>query len=243
MGARTTRLVVGGIATVIGTLGALSSWLENTVGDLQVKIGDGGGQSTHTYSTDPTVTTLALFQIPLVPVLAILASISLIAAERESGTLAWSLTKPAARTAFLAAKWTAALLVFGLVAVVIPITTSAIASTLAYGSPPDTALVIKSSSLYLAVPALWNAINLFAGVVIRSQATIAGLALLMMFTPALLGSFLPHHVVDASPVAIGTWVLGYAACDSVPMSTPVAWAVTLAILFGASIHLFQRQEL
>lgn len=190
---------------MIATLGALSSWLQQKVGDLQVKIGEGASQTVHAYSTDPTVTTLALFQIPLVPVLAILATISLIAAERESGTLAWSLTKPVSRTAVLVAKWSGAMLAFGLVALVIPIGVSAIASTLAYGSAPDMGIVTKTCGLYLAVPALLIALTLFAGVIIRSQATIAGLALFVMFAPALLGSFLPPHVVQAVPVGIGNW--------------------------------------
>ena len=238
-------LVVATVATAFGTLGALSAWLEQTVGDLRISIGDPGAASAAAKisSVDPTVTTLAIFQVPIVPVLAILATTSLIVGERASGTLSWSLSMPMSRTAVLVAKWTAAMIAFGIAAIAIPTIVSGIASTIAYGGVPDVSIDGSAAALYLAVPAFYVAFTLMLGVLTTSPAAIAGLGLLVLLSPAFLGSLVPHVVLEALPVGIGGWAVGVAAGSPVSVATPLGWLISMVVLAILAPLAFRRVEL
>jgi ABC-2 type transport system permease protein len=236
-------LVIGAVATAFSALAALSAWLQANFGDLELSVGGRAPDAARVYSTDPTVTTMAMFSTPIITVMAIFAGMSLLATERESGTLAWALTKPVSRSSIFLAKWTAALLAFGLAAIAIPVVVAAAASTIAYGTAPDLMLVAKVTGLWLAVPALFIGFTLFAGVLISSHAGVAGVGLLFMLTPALFGSLIPAPVLEALPVGIGNWVIGFAAGESVPLSTPIGWLVAMVVFLAGGIGLFRRQEL
>ena len=238
-------LIVAVVATAFGTLGALSAWLERTAGDMRLSIGDPGAaaEAARISSFDPTVTTLAIFQVPIVPVLAILATTSLVAGERAAGTLAWSLSMPVSRTAVLIAKWSAAMIAFGLATIAIPTFVSGIASTLAYGGVPDLGIDGTAAFLYLAVPAFYVAFTLTLGILTTSPAAIAGLGLLLVVSPALLGSIVPRIIIEALPVEIGGWAVRFAAGAPVGLTTPMGWLISMIVLAVVAPLAFRRVEL
>lgn len=236
-------IVVGAVATVLATLGALSAWLETTVGDIN--IGDGAAvvdAVDRVDPTDPTITSLALFGPPIVAFLAIVATMSLFPTERDTGTLAWSITKPLSRTSIVLAKWLAAIVAFGVVALAVPIAVAGLASTLAYGGMPDIATVAAVTALHLTVPILYIGITVTAGTVLSSQAGIAGIATFVLLVPSLIGGFLPPAIMEALPMNIGAWVTAFVSGAPVPWTTPVAWAATIVGLAVVSIIAFRRQE-
>jgi ABC-type transport system involved in multi-copper enzyme maturation permease subunit len=236
-------VIVAFVATVLGTLGALSAWLERTVGNVQLSVGGDGPAAAHAASLDPTVTTIALFQVPIVSVLAILATASLLAGERQSGTLAWAVSMPISRVAILIAKWSAATIAFGVAAIGLPIAASAVASSLAYGGSPDLTVVVPAAVLYAAVPAFYVAFTLTVGTLTTSQATVAGLGLLLVLAPALLGSLVPAVLIQALPIGIGEWAVSVAAGSDAPLTTPIGWAVSMAVLAGIAVTSLRRLEL
>ena len=66
---------------------------------------------------------------------AIFATMSLLIAERDSGTLAWTISKPVSRTSVLVSKWLTATLVLWVAAVVIPLAVTTVLVTVLYGLP------------------------------------------------------------------------------------------------------------
>jgi ABC-type transport system involved in multi-copper enzyme maturation permease subunit len=238
-------IVVGIVASIFATLGALSAWLEKTFGDISFTVGEAGDAAesvARVDSTDPTITTLALFGPPIVAFLAIVATMSLFPTERDTGTLAWSLTKPLSRTSIVFAKLLAAIASFGVVAVAIPIAFAGVASTLAYGGLPDVGFVATTTALYLSVPILYIGITVAAGTVLSSQAGIAGVAMFVLLVPSLFGGFLPPVVMEALPMNIGAWVTAFVAGAPVPWTTPVAWAATVIGLAIIAVIAFRRRE-
>ena len=70
---------------------------------------------------DPTTNVLLGWTGLTVALIAIVATMALVSAERDRGTLAWSLTNPVSPTSIIAAKFSAAFLVFSVVAVLLPL--------------------------------------------------------------------------------------------------------------------------
>ena len=66
-------------------------------------------------------------------VIAIFVTMSLIVGERESGTLAWTASKPVSRGAIWLAKWTSATGILWLLGVILPLVATAILVTVIYG--------------------------------------------------------------------------------------------------------------
>ena len=95
---------------------------------------------------------------------------SLLSGERDRGTLAWSLTLPVSPTSILAAKWLAAVLVFAVVAIAVPLTISSVVAIFVYGGLPNLATVGLFGVLYIAVPAFYVALALALGTSSRERA-------------------------------------------------------------------------
>jgi ABC-type transport system involved in multi-copper enzyme maturation permease subunit len=224
-------IVVGLIVTALAVLGTLGTWIEGNVEGMAVGA-----------AVDPTVEALRLFGPPIVALVTIFATMSLLAGEREGGTLAWSLTKPLSRSAVLAAKWTAAVLVLAIVAIVIPTAVAAIVSTLAYGAAPDPLVVVPMALLSIAIPIFFVTIAIAAGTILPTQAGIAGVGIAVLLLPYLVGAILPVAVVEALPTGIGAWAGGLVGGEAVPVSTPVVWAATIVALAAASVLAFRRSE-
>ena len=112
---------------------------------------------------DPTVNVLMSWSGLTFAIVAVLATMGLVSTERDRGTLGWNLTNPVSPSSILAAKWTAAVLVYGLVGVVAPLVVSTIVATVAYGSVPDLGTVGLFALLYLTVPAFYIGLMIALG--------------------------------------------------------------------------------
>jgi hypothetical protein len=116
---------------------------------------------------------------------------SLMTAERDRGTLAWSLTTPVARPAILLAKWAAGVSALGALAIFVPLAMQIVIATIACGSLPDIVLIAGFGLVYLIVPAFWVALALTLGTLLSSTAGVAGIGMLVLFLPGVIGSFAP----------------------------------------------------
>lgn len=177
-------------------------------------------------SFDPT--TNVLYKWPQwVFFFAIIFSANLLIVERDRGTLAWSLTKPLSRTAFLAGKWAAAMVMFTAFGIVLPMAASVVAAAVAYGMP-DLGPVVVATLLLTTTPAFFFALTLALATVLPSQPPVAGIAVGVAIAPGLVGSFLPG-IADYLPPTMGPWAVAVAMGHPASAVTPVAWAVgTLA---------------
>jgi len=159
----------------------------------------------------------------------IFATMSLLVAERDSGTLAWTISKPVSRTSVLVSKWLTATLALWLVAIVIPITVTTAAVTALYGAP-DLAVVAELAVLLAMVPAIFVAISLTAATFVGGQAAVGAIALGLFVLPSIVGAIVPA-VAAFFPTSIFGWAIAVSTGAPASVVTPVAWTAGMAVLF------------
>lgn len=192
-------------------------------------------------SMDPTINVLLGWEGLTFQIVALLATVGLLTTERDRGTLAWNLSHPVSPTSVIAAKWTAGLLIYGLVGVVLPLGTSSVIATMVYGTVPNLATIGVFAGLYLMVPAFYIGLTVALGTFVKSTAAIAGIGFACMLLPSAFGALLPIVNV-VSPTSIGSWVLATVVGGSPSALTLVGWVVSMAILAISAKVIFDRQE-
>jgi len=193
-------------------------------------------------SKDPTANVLLGWTGQTVALIAVVATMSLLSTERDRGTLAWSLSNPVSPTSVIAAKFLAAMLVFGLTAVAIPLLVSIGLATVVYGATPNLVTVGTFGLLFLTLPAFYIALTVGLGTAIKSTAGVAGVAFAVMFIPQILGGLVPI-LGELSPTSIGTWAMAVAKGQTASTLTLAGWLVSMvALIVGAKV-VFDRQEL
>ena len=196
------------------------------------------------FSMDPTANVLIGWgtgTITFQAFLVLLASVSLMTVERDRGTLAWTLTNPVSRTAVLAAKWTAAVLVLGAISIFLPLGLQVVVAFFAYGGLANIPLIVAFGLLYLAVPAFYVALNLASGTVVPSTAGVAGVGFLVMFLPTLLAPVLPS-IADFSPTSIHAWAYALVTGGEVAWTLPLVTVVAVVALGIGAKLVFDRQD-
>ncbi len=171
---------------------------------------------------------------------AIFATMSLLLSERESGTLAWTVSKPVSRTSVLLSKWLTATVLLWITAVVVPAATAATVAAL-YGPPDLGATVLIGIGLLIAI-AVFVAISIAAAVVVPSQAGVAAVGLAMLLVPPLIVGIVPA-LAPLAPTASVDWALRVALGGSASLLVPIATIGWLALLFIVSKVRFSRAEL
>jgi ABC-type transport system involved in multi-copper enzyme maturation permease subunit len=192
-------------------------------------------------SMDPTTNVLISWSGLTFAIVAVLATMGLVSTERDRGTLGWNLTNPVSPSSILAAKWSAAVLVYGFVGVVAPLVVSTIVAAVAYGGVPDLGIIGLFAILYLTVPAFYIGLMVALGSGIKATAGIAGIGFLVMFLPSGIGALLPI-VNEVSPTSIGTWAVAVATGGPASPMTLAGWVVSMAVLVIAAKLVFDRQE-
>jgi ABC-type transport system involved in multi-copper enzyme maturation permease subunit len=173
---------------------------------------------------------------------AILAVGSLIAGERQAGTLAWVASKPVSREAIWMSKWMSASAILGVTAIAIPKAASVALAMVLYGAPP-VELVIALMAGMVAVVALFAAVGLAAGTVMPGQAAITATGIGVFALVPLFASVLPFDVSPFLPTSMLTWFAGAASGMPIAWVTPAAWLVVIGALVAFSIRRMSRMEL
>jgi ABC-2 type transport system permease protein len=230
--------VRGRRALVVGGVGVAAAVFMTVIPYIVGATGETGGPP---LSMDPTTNVLLGWGGQTVAIMALLASMSLLSGERDRGTLAWGLTLPVSPTSILAAKWLAAVLVFSIVAIFVPLTISSGISTVVYGGLPDLAKIGSFGVLYVTLPAFYIGLALALGTIVKSTGGIAGIGFVVMFLPSVIGALVPV-AGEASPTAIGGWAMAVATGQPASMLTLVGFLVSMAILAIGAKLIFDRQE-
>ena len=229
-------LIIFAITSLLVAGTTIAPWLQATF-----PAADGSG-SAAPLSLDPTVNLVGANWVQWLVYIPILASRGLVAGERDKGTLAWSLSKPVSRTALLAAKWTAGTLAYGLAGLVLPMIVAAVAATLAYGAVPVPTTTAGFTLSLLALPAFYIALSIAVGTRISSQAGVAGIAVAVSFSPALVGMFAPG-IAQALPPSMGPWSLAWAGGGDPGWITPAGWVIGMSLVAAFAVASFRRAEL
>ena len=154
---------------------------------------------------------------------------SLLLAERDSGTLAWTISKPVSRTSVLVSKWLTATLVLWVAAVVIPLAITTALVTVLYGLP-DLAIVIALGVTLITVPAFFVAVALLPRPSFRARPPSARSASPSSWRRrSSVASSRPWRRSSRARSSTGPWRISTGGPAS--LVTPVAWLVSLAALF------------
>jgi ABC-type transport system involved in multi-copper enzyme maturation permease subunit len=172
---------------------------------------------------------------------AIFATISLIIAERDGGTLAWTVSKPVSRTSVLLSKWISATALLWLVAIVVPLAATTAIVVWLYGTPSLASIAVIGLGL-IAVIALYVAVSLTAATFIPSQGGVAAIGLAVFFAPSIVAGIVPS-LASVLPTSILDWTMAAALGGPTPIVTPIAWLLGLATLFAVARYRFNRAEL
>ncbi len=178
---------------------------------------------------DPTINVLVRWPQWIV-LFAIIASCNLLIAERDRGTLAWSLSKPLSRAGLLLGKWAAAMVMFTVFGIVIPMAAAVAAATIAYGMP-DLGAVALGTVLLVATPAFFVALTLALSTRLPSPAGVMAAAITVALAPVFLASLVPW-TADLFPSSIAQWAVGTALAQPTSVTTPIAWLVGMVAVAG-----------
>jgi ABC-type transport system involved in multi-copper enzyme maturation permease subunit len=192
-------------------------------------------------SMDPTVNVLYAWNGRTFAFVAVLATMSLMSAERDRGTLGWNLTNPVSRSSILAAKWAAAMVAYGLLGVLLPLAISSAVGGVLYGAVPELGTIGVFAVLYLTVPAFYIGLMVTLGSGLKATAGIAGIGFLVMLLPSGIATFLPI-INEVSPTSIGAWAMAIATGAPASVLTLGGWLASMAVLIVSAKVVFDRQE-
>ena len=211
--------------------GAIGQWLIANV--------PGAETGSTVPSLDPTANLMSAVSSQIFALAAVLATMGLFAIERESGTLAWTASKPVSRGAIWLSKWLTASGVLLIAAVVLPLAVTVGLVVVLYGSVAP-ALVIAIAVGMAASLMFIVAVVLAASTVLPSQAAVATVGLVVLAVPPILGSILP--IADFLPMSILPWTVGLATAGAVGWVTPIAWLISLVALTAFAVRRLDRAE-
>ena len=167
---------------------------------------------------------------------------SLMAREREAGTLAWVASKPVARASIWTSKWISSTAMLSLVAGLVPLALTTALVTILYGAPP-VGLVVGIALGMVAGIAFFAALGLAVGTVLPGQApTIAAVFAIFVLLPVVAG-LIPFPVQDFLPTTMVAWPAAALSGASVSLVTPVAWLVATGGLAALAIRRVGQMEL
>jgi ABC-type transport system involved in multi-copper enzyme maturation permease subunit len=138
---------------------------------------------------DSTIAGSTFANVLWVMPITLLLSIGIIPKEVEQGTLAWNLTKPLSRTAFLLGKWAAYTLLTWLIGVVLINLIALTVTAIGLGwVMPDFRMIVLSHLAALLTIAFWVLVCIFLGLILKDQAAVMAGAV----TLGLIGFLLPN---------------------------------------------------
>jgi ABC-type transport system involved in multi-copper enzyme maturation permease subunit len=230
-GRRTWIVLV--VSALFMTLAALNTWLQANMRPADP------AQGVENPIVDPTMNLAGAVASQIFAVAAIFAVMSLIVAERENGTLAWTASKPVSRGAIWLAKFGVSTLVLWVAAGLIPLAATVALVIALYGPLPWLPVLTMGVGMGLAI-ALYIAVALATSTVLSSQAAVAAIAIGVMFMPQLVGLVLPPEFV---PSSILQWTILAGVGEPVGIVTPVAWLVSLVALVTFAVWRMEQLEL
>ena len=219
--------IVMAVTSAVFAFAAANAWISDwAVRSLPVEPGDGPAKAVSMLPLDNVLFAIGTQFIALA---VIFATMSLLIAERDSGTLAWTVSKPDSRTSVLVSKWLTATLVLWIVAVLVPLAVTTVLATVLYGLPDLTTVAMLGATL-ITVPAFFVAVALTAATLVPSQAAVGAIGMAVFAAPLIIAGVVPV-LAPFFPGAIFDWAVGVSLGGQASIVTPVAWLVGLGGLF------------
>jgi ABC-type transport system involved in multi-copper enzyme maturation permease subunit len=220
--------IVMAVVTTVFAFAAANGWISDWAArSLPAEPGDGPAKAVSLLPLDNVLFAIGTQFIALA---VIFATMSLLIAERDSGTLAWTVSKPVSRTSVLVSKWLTATLALWIAAVVVPLAVTTVLATVLYGVPDLFTVALLGVTL-ITVPALFVAVALTAATLVPSQAAVGAIGMAVFAAPLVIAGIVPG-LAPFFPGSIFEWAVGFSVGGPVSLVTPVAWIVGLGALFA-----------
>lgn len=165
--------------------------------------------------------------------------------EKQLGTAAWVMSKPASRIAFVLAKFVAYTIAFLLLAIAIPALVLYIQMTLIWHYPQ----ALLPFALGLAVHTLhflfYLALTLMLGTLFAARGAVTGIGVALVVGGLILPNFLPEWVMSVMPWGLPRVSFGLTIEQSLPPQMVTALIVTAAwtvIFMLVALWRFGREE-
>ena len=223
-------LIVSGLFL---TFGSLNAWLIRL---LPADVTDGEPLP----AMDPLLNLVGPITTHFFVVVAILAVIAVMASERESGTLAWTASKPVSRSAIWLAKFATATGVMWLAAGLLPLAAAIAVVTILYGAVPVATVVAVAVGMGMVI-GIYVAVALAASTVVTSQAAVAGITLAVISLAPMLAAALPDPTL--MPTSILDWSVQLGVGAPTSILPVVSWGVAVAALVAFSLRQMRSMEL
>jgi ABC-2 type transport system permease protein len=168
-----------------------------------------------------------------------------IVGEKQLGTAAWVLSKPASRSAFILAKMLAYAIGYGITAMIIP----AVIFIIVMGRLIPLPIAIGPFLIGLALMTLgqlfYLSLTLMLGTFFNSRGPIAGIGITFIMTGLLLKSLIPLPIQIVTPWPLPDVATGLALGTELPSVWPVpiiATMIWIAVMTAVALWRFGREE-
>jgi len=171
---------------------------------------------------------------------------SAIVGEKQSGTAAWVMSKPASRQAFILSKATAHGFGFGVTAIIVPAVVFIAESNWLFHVPVSLVPFLAGLSLIALNMLFFLALTLMLGTLFDSRGPITGIGIAVVLAGMFFKGMLPPIVLNLTPWLVGDIAAGIALDLPLPENWFVPVVVTAAwTLFFMVMALwrFSREEL
>jgi ABC-2 type transport system permease protein len=146
-----------------------------------------------------------------------------IVGEKQLGTAAWVISKPASRTAFILAKTISFAIGYGITAILIPATIFFFTTRLLVPAPFSMMPFLTGVALVALGQLFYLTLTLMLGTLFGSRGPVAGIGIAIIMTGLLLNNLIPLEIVLATP-----WLLPDIASGLVlETSLPSIWFVPI----------------
>ena len=175
-------------------------------------------------------------------IVAVFASMSLLVAEREHGTLSWVASKPVSRGTIWVSKWAAATAMIAIAAGVLPLVAVVGLVVVLYGMVSASVVVMTAVGIVASVMFI-AAVVLAASTVVSNQAGAAAIGVAVFFLPSTLAGLLPVDITPFLPSSILQWAVGLGLGADAGFVTPIAWGVSIVALVAFATWRMDKLEL
>lgn len=194
---------------------------------------------------DEAVQTFLLVAATAVPIGVVLTTQGSIVGEKELGTAAWIMSKPASRPSFILAKLVTYFVGFLVTALLIPAIVFAIEAKIMLEIPLSYGSFAISLSVLALILLFYVALTLALGAAFRGRGPVAGIGITFILMGQFFKGMLPLSVVLATPWPLGdvasSFVLGIAP-DFSRMIPIVATSIAALMFIAVAVWRFDREE-
>jgi ABC-2 type transport system permease protein len=191
------------------------------------------------------VQTFLPMAVGLVGIGTVIAAQGTIVGEKQLGTAAWVMSKPASRSAFILAKILANLIGFWTTALIIPSILFLITVRFLLPVPLATMSFLAGAGIAALSQLFYLTLTIMLGTFYNSRGPIAGIGIGFIMTGLLLKSLIPFQVLIATPWPLPDVAGGLAVGAELPSIWPVpivataVWTVVMTLL---ALWRFHREE-